>query len=100
MQANSERSALGGPESGWQEDSPGAIAEALGKLLVFAAVYPPEHVRVRTLLAPLTGAIARRAREDVPFTVEVVDEGLRVDDEVVLSLTAATRHLRRELELL
>src|SRR5262245_54120712 len=81
-------------------DSPSGIADALGKLLVFAAVYPPEHVRVTTLAVPLADAIASRATDDVPCVIELVEEGMLVDGQVVPLAPVATRHLRRDLEQL
>src|SRR5262245_46255266 len=77
-----------------------ALVDALGKLLVFAAVYPPEHVRVTTLAGPLAVEIARRATDDVPWTVQLDDDGVLVDGELVPTVTVASRHLRRDLELL
>src|SRR5688500_3662482 len=69
------------PMPGRPREDPAAIAESLGRLLVFAAVYPAEHVRVTSLARPLAEAIARRASDETPCVLSVVEEGLVVDEE-------------------
>lgn|GEM_PF-7010180 len=81
---------------GAREDA-AALAEALGKLLVFASVYPADHVRVTSLARPLAEAIARRASDETPCVVAVTADGLLVDEEPVATTTVAKRHLRRDI---
>ncbi len=78
------------------EDAP-ALAEALGRLLVFASVYSPDHVRVTSLARPLAEVIARRASDETPCVISLTEDGLLVDQEEVPATTVAKRHLRRDL---
>jgi hypothetical protein len=69
----------------------------LGRLLVFASVYSPDHVRVTSLARPLAEAIARRASDETPCVISLTENGLLVDEEEVETTTVAKRHLRRDL---
>jgi hypothetical protein len=94
-------SGLNAPPGGGRDlDSGAALAEALGRLVVFAGVYPAEHVRVTSLAGPLAEAIAGRATDEAPCSFVLVPDGLLVDDEELPATSVATRRLRRDLDLL
>ena len=88
------------PSAGGAQGDAAVLADALGRLLVFAAVYPPDHVRVTSLAQPLADLIASRATDDAPCVIALVQDGLLIDDETIHATTVAVRHLRRDIELL
>jgi hypothetical protein len=89
------------PGGGRDSTSAMALAESLGRLIVFAGVYPAEHVRVTSLAGPLAEAIGRRATDEAPCSFELVEDGgLLVDEEEIPATSVATRRLRRDLDLL
>ena len=94
-------SGLNAPPGGGRDLGSGAaLAESLGRLVVFAGVYPAEHVRVTSLAGPLAEAIAGRATDEAPCSFVLVQDGLLVDDEELPATSVATRRLRRDLDLL